>query len=420
VADLDTVGGSCRTSSETATAQVVILFASLIAGAAVVYHGTGTATAPQEASALPADQSGERYDRLNPVPAMMLFFSQESVPAVFAFPPDRSLIAAASPAGTAHVWAVRTGQLTAMLRLSSSEGSKEYLAASTVFSPDGRYLLVTASDTTSPVARTRVWEVQSGRLVATLHLGLGRQDYQEYAAFSTVFSPDGRHLLIAASDQTARTWEADTWQQSTVFEGHAGAVRTAAFSPDGQRILTASDDKTARIWDAATGKEIAVLAGHVAAVKTAAFSPDGKRIVTASDDRTARIWDAAAGKEIAVLTGHAGAVRTAAFSPDGQRILTASDDKTARIWDLRTGQGTVIPEGELSSERAIAFSPSGGIIAKSLRSGRIELLNAETKRPVDVLEAPSSIAEIAFCPDGRLIAFDSKALHVWNRSDQHE
>jgi WD40 repeat protein len=44
-------------------------------------------------------------------------------------------------------------------------------------------------------------------------------------------------------------------------------VTSAAFSPDGKRIVTASWDKTARIWDAATAKEIAVLRGHDGEVK---------------------------------------------------------------------------------------------------------------------------------------------------------
>ena len=69
-------------------------------------------------------------------------------------------------------------------------------------------------------------------------------------------------------------------------------VYGAAFSPDGKRIVTASADLTARIWDAASGKPISDhLRGHMDWVNSAAFSPDGERVVTASNDFTARIWD---------------------------------------------------------------------------------------------------------------------------------
>ncbi len=60
---------------------------------------------------------------------------------------------------------------------------------------------------------------------------------------------------------------------------------SAAYSPDGKSIVTASDDSTARIWDAATGKELRELTGHSDYVSSAAYSPDGKSIVTASGDR---------------------------------------------------------------------------------------------------------------------------------------
>ena len=122
--------------------------------------------------------------------------------------------------------------------------------------------------------------------------------------------------------------------------GHDSFVLSAAFSPDGKRIVTASWDKTARIWDAATGQPIGQpLKGHDGPVNSAAFSPDGKRIVTASADNAARVWDSATGQPIGEpLKGHEGAVLSAAFSPDGKRIVTASVDKTARVWDAATGQ----------------------------------------------------------------------------------
>ena len=83
---------------------------------------------------------------------------------------------------------------------------------------------------------------------------------------------------------------------------HTGDVISAAFSPDGKRIVTASWDQTARIWNANTGELIHTLAGHTAWVGSAAFSPDGNRIVTASADGTARIWhDTRVAKSMHVL-----------------------------------------------------------------------------------------------------------------------
>src|SRR5262249_41977664 len=122
------------------------------------------------------------------------------------------------------------------------------------------------------------------------------------------------------------------------LNGHSNSVVRAAFSGDGKRVVTASEDTTARIWDAESGKEIAGLQGHAGPVRSAAFSGDDRRVVTASNDTTARIWDAESGEAIAVLKGHASLVLSAAFSGDSKRVVTASWDTIARIWDAESGK----------------------------------------------------------------------------------
>jgi WD40 repeat protein len=67
-------------------------------------------------------------------------------------------------------------------------------------------------------------------------------------------------------------------------------VNSAAYSPDGRWIVTAGADDTARVWNAGSGQQKMVLKGHTASVSSAAYSPDGRWIVTASDDSTARVW----------------------------------------------------------------------------------------------------------------------------------
>ncbi len=140
-------------------------------------------------------------------------------------------------------------------------------------------------------------------------------------------------------------WNADGTGEPLVLRGHEDRVRSAAFSPDGKRIVTASRDKTARVWNADGTGEPLVLRGHEHWVSAAAFSPDGKRIVTASQDKTVRVWNADGTGEPLVLRGSDSPVNGVAFSPDGKRIVTASDDKLVRVWtDLEPLRGVDDPK----------------------------------------------------------------------------
>ena len=64
--------------------------------------------------------------------------------------------------------------------------------------------------------------------------------------------------------------------------------------PDGRWLVTAGQDRTARVWDLAAKQpedSVLVLRGGGQGIDKLAVSPDGRWVVTAGDGNTARLWD---------------------------------------------------------------------------------------------------------------------------------
>lgn len=196
-----------------------------------------------------------------------------------------------------------------------------------------------------------------------------------------------------------------------IQKGHAEVVKSAAFSPNGKYLITASRDKTAKLWDVVTGHEIRSFLGHSHTVNHVEFSPDGSSVVTTSADNTAIIWDIPTGNEMFRVT-RSDFVTDAVFSPNGKILATGGYDRDVIIWDIKRripiDTIKVGPEKGVGFGIDLSFSKDGKWLGIGEDNQKARVF--ETKDWEQVYEFP---IEAGFC--GGCIAFidfspDSKKL----------
>jgi len=277
------------------------------------------------------------------------------------------------------------------------------------FSPDGKRIVTASGDRTA-----RVWDAQSGLpLTEPLPLKYGPGP-------SLQFSPDGKRIVTAGFD-TARVWDAENGQPLTeplklgpyhmVFFNEI----SVQFSPDGSRIVLVALDGTVRVWDAKSGQPLTGSLQSGVVVRNAHFSPDGKRIVTASGD-AALVLDAQSGQPLTRPLQHGDVVWSAQFSPDGKRIITASGDGSARVWDAQTGQPLTEPLQVGGTVGSAQFTPDGTQVLTVSIASIARAWDAQSGRPLTgALQHDDAVLSARFSPDGKRIvtASDDGTAQVW-------
>jgi WD40 repeat protein len=145
-----------------------------------------------------------------------------------------------------------------------------------------------------------------------------------------------------------------------------------------------------------------------------AFTADGRELV-ASDCCTAGAafvgWDARSGAQH--FRRQVTEIRPAfALSPKGNTLAIGTDDGLILWWDARTGRTLRTPT-KVPGAWQLAFSPDGRLLA--MASGSVLLLDVATRKPVGggFSGEKGWIPGIAFEPNGRLLIFGLTATSEW-------
>jgi WD40 repeat protein len=213
-------------------------------------------------------------------------------------------------------------------------------------------------------------------------------------------------LCAAAHGNVVSVIDVASFRERLRLEGHEDAVVAVALAADGRSLVSASRDGSARLWDARTGALVRKLWGHAKAVRAVAISPDGQTIATGSDDGTVRLWGPSSGAERHVLRGHQDDVRCVAISPDGALVASGAEDGRVRLWEARTGALRRELGGRDDGRRAVAFSPDGKTLLAMGWRGHAQLWDVATGAAQPALDVGEPLA---FSPDGRTILSGSSA-----------
>lgn len=225
------------------------------------------------------------------------------------------------------IWDTLTGKRTTL----PAELTREFI----ILSPDGSRL---AARKVLPGRTFREWPLQV-RDTFTGQVLFDLEDSENNTRGSTVFSPDGRWLVGKrkwGNQFSLVCWDAATGKVAAsvkIPELRAGPV----FSRDGRLVVALhSRGREATVWNVhslASGEStepVVTLHGNFENVHQLEISPDNRRLMTVGSG-VVKLWDLTNGLELLVLRSSSIPVQHAVFSTDGRHIW-AGLDKKGRLW----------------------------------------------------------------------------------------
>jgi WD40 repeat protein len=274
------------------------------------------------------------------------------------------------------------------------------------FTNDSKYLLAGMRHGT-----LYVWDAMTG--VVQESESFGR------AITSLAIAGDGRTVAVALADREGVVclWEPAARRVRAELRGHHDQVTCVAFSWDGKTLLTASRDQTARLWSTAGGT-LRTFKGHLAGVETAAFSPDAQRIVTGGSDKTAMVWnvDRDPDREVLTDTPTSGWIDSLAFTPGDEQLVGTGCCETSEaflgVWNLNDANRPAPLQTAVRAGTALGFSPDGrlmvvgeGASLEAAAASRLRVWSLQTGQVLNTLPGLTGyITSASYSPDGRLLA----------------
>jgi len=224
-----------------------------------------------------------------------------------------------------------------------SSGMK-FLAEAPSWSPDGRTILVPASESS----------LKFGMMAVDVATGAIAQIGENWLfARNVKWMPDGRSFVMDGIDRLA-TGQPQLWQVTypsgerqritNDLNGYVGV----SLSADGRMLATVQGTTESKIWllpgpalsergesKGGEAREVPIAAGRTIATNGLSWTPDGRLVFTAESAGFRQVWIAGLdGLEARQLTSGEAVTSSPVVSPDGRWIYYVSAAQAVNIWRM--------------------------------------------------------------------------------------
>ena len=191
-----------------------------------------------------------------------------------------------------------------------------------------------------------LWNMQTGEKIGTM-LGDRRPSDTCYyvdgrwrtclspaSDFASVFTPDGRYLIVASQRPDIELWNIETLELEGHFEGHTGNwVNGVIISLDGEYLASYDREQpTVYLWNMNTRELMWKTQTDRRSIFDLEFSPDSQNLYVARSDVVER-WNVKSGELIDTFNTEFRWLQTITISPDGKKALLMYQDGEI-LWDI--------------------------------------------------------------------------------------
>ena len=299
------------------------------------------------------DVANRKTQRIFPSPT-----ERSSLRRTVALSPRNELLAAETGDANIKIWNIDSEILVAEL----TEHERHVISFN--FSPTGKYLVSAGTEGELFVWDVERWEKQHS-LTPDENEGVGQVRWR-MGDKRVAFHPDGEQVVAISYNDKARIWDVESGKHLAtlplpesldvppLYRGKPQGTKEAgnpildaiAFSPCGILIACGRENEVI-LWDANTSQIRMVIRLPDTSRRpfALAFSPDGDYLAVGSwwcgtDSVPIQLWEVATGENIHTFWGHASDVQDVAFSPDGTLLASGSFDGTVLLWDVKSFIGT--------------------------------------------------------------------------------